>query len=206
MAELTAKDIENYEKLKTAFGKLNYTAGTPIREITNSVKAKLQETLSDDTNELRTRVDLVDGYLKIHSLLVPNKPEDVQEIKNLNEELDRSLKVVEDETLELTGDIETFAADSLFLKFLPLGDFKKWTEALFSDRDPNLTESQVNELTLAWGKSVGKFVEDARKKDDPLGQVKPGKPETFASFFRIHSELENLYSELADTEKFQSSR
>jgi hypothetical protein len=205
MAELTPKDRENYEKLKIAFVKLGYLT-TPIKEITNSVKTKLQETLNDETRELRTRVDLVDGYLKIHSLLVSDKPEDVQDIKNLNEELNRSLKVVEDETVELTEEIENFSSDPLFLKFLPPGDFKKWTKALLGDRDPNLNEKQVNQLIQAWGKSVQQFVEDARKKDEPSGEVIPGKPETFASFFRIHNELETLYSSLADTEAFQESR
>lgn len=214
MAELTSQDRENYTELKTAFNALHtrYQADcsipVPIQGITQSANDRLLEVdkLNNDTGELRERVDLIDGYFKFHALLLPNNSEDVQEIKNLNEELNRSLKVVEDETVDLTEEIESFSADHLFLEFLPLDNFKKWTEALLSERDPKLDETQINQLIQTWGKSVQKFVEDARKKGDPLGKVTPGESETFASFFSIHNELETLYSRLADTETVQGSR
>jgi hypothetical protein len=211
MAELTLEDRENYELLKSAFAGLNYP-DTRLNLITQSVNAELNKNLENDTTKLRERIDLVDGYLKIHALILPNKSADVQGIVNLIHELNRSLKVVEDETLELTDEVESFCDDSLFLEFfdkLPSPDYtpavikqlKNWTEALLSDRVPNLNETQINQLIQAWGKIIEKFVEDART----TGDVEPGEPETFAHFFCIHSELENLYTKLGDTEIVQNS-
>lgn len=208
MAELTQEDRDNHGKLKEAFGKLNDNDDR-IKPIALLVKNALVPELSNDTGELRKRVDIVDGYLKIRALLSPGKVGDIQAIKTLNEGLNRSLKVVEGEKLELTEDIESFSSDPLFLTFLDglqSSDLKKWTEALLRDRDPNLTEEQVSLLIQAWGKAVQKFVEDARKKGEPGTQIDPGAPETFASFFSIHNELTRLYSRLADTETVQSSR
>jgi hypothetical protein len=205
MAELIPEDRENYENLKTAFAKLNYP-GDKIQAITQSVNTELKKNLDNDTIELRKRVDLVDGYLKIHAVLLPDKSADVQEVLNLNNQLNRSLKVVEGETLDLTNEIESVYSDSLFLEFLEDEQLKKMTEALLSDRDPNLHEQDINKLIQAWGKAVQKFVDDARKKGGKDDRVTPGKPETFAHFFGIQNELETLYSRLADTDTVQRTR
>ncbi|GAB1539797.1 hypothetical protein NUACC21_24640 [Scytonema sp. NUACC21] len=209
MAELTQEDREIYEKLKVAFATLNYPS-TPIGQITTSVKNELQKTLNNDTGELRRRVDLVNGYLKIQALLSPDKSADVREIVNLNNQLDRSLKVVEDEIVDLTNEIEIISSDSLLLQFLRRlscsQNLINWTEALLSDRDPNLTEEQTKQLIQSWGQAVHKFVDDARKKDESCDRVTPGEPETFANFFGIHNELETLYSRLADTDTVQRAR
>jgi hypothetical protein len=210
MAELTPQDRENYEKLQKAFQKLNdgIVFTSPIKNITDSVNKVLNpvlKSLINDTGELRKKVDLVDGYLTIQALLIPNDSAVVQEIANLNEALKRSLKVVEDETIDLTDEIESFCSDSLFFKSLD-APFKQLTEALLNDRSPDLNETNINPLIQAWGKAVQKFVDDARKKGEQNGKVTPGEPETFASFFCIHNQLETLYSRLADTETVQRSR
>jgi hypothetical protein len=210
MAELTQEDRENYEKLKAAFNSLNGKEIPSIQGITESVNNEIRKPLNNDTGELRTRVDLVNGYLKIQTLVEPDKSADVQEILNLNNQLNRSLKVVEDERLVLTDEIESIYFDSLFLQFLRKlscsQNFVTWTEALLSDRDPNLTEQQINQLIQSWGQAVQKFVDDARKKGESYDQVTPGDPETFANFFSIHNELETLYSRLADTNTVQRTR
>jgi hypothetical protein len=208
MAKLTPEDRENYKKLKEAFKKLGYQNQPPISELTGKTNNELNINLNDDTSELRRRINLVDSYLKFHALFLPEKSADIQEILGLNEQIDRSLKVVEDKILNSTDEIEDFQPDSLFLGFIPSGtngNLQKWTKILIDDRDPNLKEEQIDSLTQAWEIAVSTFVEDARKPKSG-GQVEPGQPDTFAHFFRIHKELEILYSRLADTETVQSSR
>lgn len=222
MAELTLEDRENYEKLKTAFAKLPYKFKEGnIKTILNQIITRLNST-PQNTDELKEAVTLVDGYLKIVSILdikpylIDQTDKNVEDVKNLHQEvlnfnnrLITSIKVVEETTLDLTDEIESFCSDSLFLEFLrklSTPDLVKLTEALLSERIPNLDDTQINQLIQAWGKVVHKFVEDARKKGEGNGRVTPGQSETFASFFCIHSELETLYTRLADTATVQQSR
>ena len=209
MAELTRQDIDNCNKLKEAFSTLSCSTPDVLQKLTNQLKMCLTK-LPKDTDELRRIVDLVDSYLNFYYLLLPDKLADVQDIKTLNEQIDSSLNAVEAEDLNLTDEIQNFSSDNLFLDFLTstdiktsTKDIKNWTTHLLANRDPHLNEVQVNQLIGAWSESVQKFVEDAREQG---GTVTPLQPETFAHFFWIHSELENLYSSLADTETVQGFR
>lgn len=205
MAELTQEDRDNYENLKTAFSKLNVQG--QLNQLKTTIFNQLPAVQAIiNTDELDKKVELVGSFLKIYSILSPEKLADVQEIVTLNNQLKRSLKVVKDETVDLTEEIESFSSDRLFLKFLSKDEFRSWTEALLSDRDPNLNDNQINQLIQAWGKSVQQFVEDARKKGSSPDEATPGQPETFASFFCIHNELETLYSRLGDIETVQRTR
>lgn len=214
MAKLTPEDRENYKKLQKAFQKLNYLNLPPISELTKKTNDELTINLNDDTSELRRRINLVNSYLGFHTLFLPDKSADIQDILGLNEQIDGSLNAIENETLNLTDDIEDFQPDSLFITFVEKSEAsppatptaKASTVILIDDRDPNLKEEQIDYLTQVWGKAISKFVEDARRKNETGGSVKPGQPETFAHFFRIHKELEILYGRLAKTEAVQSSR
>lgn len=213
MADLTEQDKKNYEKLQTAFKSLDTTKySEPIKAITSSIKTEIAKPLAitDDTNELRRRIDLVDSYLKFHALLLQDNAADVQDIIGLNEQIDIALNAIKDETINLTDDIENFQPDSLFIRFVEESEAsptaKASTVILIDDRVPNLKEEQIDYLTQVWGKAISKFVEDARRKNETGGSVNPGQSETFAHFFRIHKELEILYGRLANTEAVQSSR
>lgn len=218
MADLTEQDKKNYEKLQTAFKNLDTIKySEPSKAVTLSIKTEIAKPLAitDDTNELRRRIDLVDSYLKIHAFLVPpEKLLDIQDILDLNKQIDSSLNAIKNETLNLTDDIEIFQPDSLFITLVEASEASPpatptataSTVILIDDRAPNLKEEQIDYLTQVWGKAISKFVEDARRKNEKKGSVDPGQPETFAHFFRIHKELEILYGRLAKTEALQSSR
>jgi uncharacterized protein YihD (DUF1040 family) len=215
MAELTPEDRDNYGKLKDAIDQIenNTDNSKIISAVKNLVK---QPELVKSTEELSEIVEKLSSYWQVSSNLetpikfkkIAGKPDFEQQFSDAIENLKRSLKVVEDKKIDLTDEIEDFQPDSLFLEFIPNGtngDPQKWTKTLINDRDPNLDSGQIDRLTQSWGTAVSKFVEDARKPK-PGGEVEPGQPDTFAHFFRIHKELEILYSRLADTETVQSSR
>jgi hypothetical protein len=214
MAELTQQDLDNYNKLKKAFEKIPQTPPDPVLApikilIAGSVK---------NTEELSAIVNPLYSYWKVLSDLgIPLKFSDLeQQFSDSIENLKRSLKVVEDAKVDLTDEIEDFQPEALFLEFIkeveksltPEPSAKTLTEKLINEIDPNLNESQIGYLTTTWGTAVSAFVEDARKPKDPSktppdGKVEPRQPETFAYFFRIHKELEILYSRLADSETVQ---
>lgn len=235
MAELTPEDRENYEQLKQAAEKLQIATKNWLYSLNeNDSNQQILSGMTDkfigefpapkhltDTAQLQAVALLVDGYLITQQLFLREPQDDPQlqqpfeeletarrELANQNEELKRSLKVVEDETLDLIDEIESFCSDSQLLKFLgelKLTKVERLTEDLLGDRSAHLTKAEITHLIQAWGKAVDRFVLDARTKSriDPLV---PGDPTTLASFFCIHSELETLYSRLADTEAVQRFR
>jgi hypothetical protein len=234
MAELTQLDIENYRKLRDAFAKHNKDqdkTNEALKKIINEALEIAKE--PKNTDELRQKIDALELYLKILELLglelfkvdstqLLSNPKDEEEKRKLEqeffnsfEELKRSLKVVEADKVDLTDEIEEFQPDSLFLDFIKDitpsdANPKKWTETLIDDRNLNLRKQQIDRLIQAWGIAVNSFVEDARKRNEKKNgqddKVTPLQPETFAHFFRIHKELEVLYSRLADTDTAQKIR
>jgi hypothetical protein len=213
MADLTQQDLDNYNNLKEAFLKIKTINSD---EIIKAINQRISTTGSvKNTEKLSEIINPLYSYWKVSSDLgkpiefsgVPTESKKFeQQFSDAIENLQRSLQVLEDRKVDLTGKIEDFQPDSLFLRFIPggaNGKLQKWTKILIDDRDPNLKEEQINSLTQAWGTAVSAFAEDARK---PGKKVEPGQPDTFAHFFRIHKELEILYSRLADTETVQSSR
>ncbi len=224
MADLTKEDRDNYGRLKDAFSQLSV-----VDYKTDATLAKLAaliniDTISTDTDLLRQKIDSLDLYLKILEVraitldfMPTNKDEKTrlkQQLLDSFENLKRSLKVVEDEEIDLTDEIEEFKPEALFLEFIkkveltnppkfPNTSAEKPTEDLINDIDPNLSESQIEYLTNTWDAAISAFVEDARQEADTSGMVTPLEPTTFASFFRIHKELEILYSRLADSETVQ---
>jgi predicted nucleic acid-binding Zn-ribbon protein len=218
MAKLTEQDKKNYDKLKEAFKKID-----PKSESLSLKAAKDKITIDDipkETEALRERIERIERYIEFSNdfgnlIKFTGDGEDAgkfeQQFSDAIENLQRSLNVIEDEALDLTNEIEELQPDNLFLKFVANKKSKEWTRILIKNRDPNLEEEQIDQLTKSWGTAVSKFVEDARKPKDPTkhqpdGQVEPGQSDTFAHFFRIHKELEILYGRLADTEAVQSSR
>lgn len=218
MAELTEQDKKNYGKLQEAFAKLDFPPtntdeGKALETFRKTIKIDEQP---KDVEELREKIERLERYRAFSNdlgkpLKFQGNPEEAgkfqQQFLDSLEELKRSIEVIEDEILDLTEGIEKFQPDSLFLEFIPKTDLsqKQLTEDLINDLDPRLNEDQIGQLTKAWGKAVQKFIDDARKQNELDGQVTPGKPETFAHFFRIHKELEVLYSRLADSETVRES-
>jgi hypothetical protein len=234
MADLTPEDKENYGKLKDAFS-LRSVKGdnkTPDDETLQSL-VKLIDigTIPVSTDQLSQKINSLDLYFKVLKVqqtpleFAPANPNDnkeklEQQLLDSFENLKLSLKVVEDEKVDLTDEIEEFEPEALFLEFIdqiekpltpqPVPSAKESTEKLINEIDPNLNEIQIKYLTNTWSAAVTAFVEDARKTTvpkknppDPNDKVKPRQPETFAYFFRIHKELEILYSRLADSETVQ---
>jgi hypothetical protein len=204
MAKLTQEDIDNYSKLKLAFSKRklvdqsqnDFTENEVLENISILI---INEPTPSNTDQLRQTIDLFDTYLRILPIIDVELSFDktTDEIEKLKQEfssslenLKRSLKVIEDEILNTTDEVEEFQSDNFFLKFIE-GD------------DPDLNEVQIDLLTQAWGTAVDKFVQDATTNDVTTNPVEPGASITFASFFRIHKELEILYSRLADSETVQ---
>ncbi len=210
MAKLTQQDLDNFNKLTEALEKLK-TPDPNSDPIIKFVKERIIKSVKN-TEELSEIVNPLYSYWKVLSAVgkqIQFSPTSFeQKFSDAIENLKRSLQVVEDEKVDLTDEIEELQTDSLFFGLLKKQDprFQEWTQKLIDDRDPNLNENEIKQLTDAWGTAVQKFVEDARKEGESCDKVTPGKPETFASFFRIHNELEKLYSELADTETVQASR
>jgi hypothetical protein len=217
MAKLTQEDIDNYSKLKLAFSKRklvdqsqnDFTENEVLENISILI---INEPTPSNTDQLRQTIDLFDTYLRILPIIDVELSFDktTDEIEKLKQEfssslenLKRSLKVIEDEILNTTDEVEEFQSDNFFLKFIEGDDPKKWTKTLINDRDPDLNEVQIDLLTQAWGTAVDKFVQDATTNDVTTNPVEPGASITFASFFRIHKELEILYSRLADSETVQ---
>jgi hypothetical protein len=233
MADLTPEDKENYGKLQDAFSKRN-VAGDNIPPQDLTLKALVErieiKTIPTNTDLLRIIIDSLNLYFNVLELreidldFTPTSPDDKkrlnQQLLDSFENLKLSLKVVEDEKVDLTDEIEEFEPEALFLEFIdqiekpltpqPVPSAKESTEKLINEIDPNLNEIQIKYLTNTWSAAVTAFVEDARKTTvpkknppDPNDKVKPRQPETFAYFFRIHKELEILYSRLADSETVQ---
>jgi LPS O-antigen subunit length determinant protein (WzzB/FepE family) len=234
MADLTQKDIDNYNKLKEAFGKLNIlnsdntsvSANDSILSIKTNVEIGVIPT---ETEALSRKINLIDILLNIalaldKKIIFFNKGDDIgkidsdEKLKSNNEKFKRqfsdaiedikdSLQVVEAETLNLTNGLDKLRSDSLFLNFITTEKPKRWTQKLIDNIDPNLNEGDTKNLIEAWRIAVNLFTEDARKKNEKKdkkdGKVTPFKADTFAHFFRIHNELEILYSRLAETEIFQ---
>jgi hypothetical protein len=201
MAELTQQDLDNYNKLTEAFKKITIGNDQVLKAIDNLIPVTVPV---KNTEELSAIVSPLYSYWKVLSdLKTPLKfsPTNFeQQFSDAIENLKRSLEVVEDEELDLTDEIENFQPDSLFLDFIPGDDPQRWTKILIDDRDPNLDSGEIDQLTQSWRTAVDKFVKDAIQKNELGSKVNPGEPDTFASFFRIHKELEILYSRLADTE------
>lgn len=212
MAELTEQDKKNYEKLKEAFAQLYLPQSDILGEeaVLTKVREKIKiEQSPKDTEELREKIERLERYQEFSDDLEKpltfkrtssEKPEKFeQQFLDSLEELKRSLKVIEDEILGLTEGIEKFQPDSLFFKFIAALNPKQWTTELINNLDPLLDEGKVGELTNEWGNAVTTFVEDARKNEGQVDEAIPRQPKTFAHFFRIHKELEVLYSRLADS-------
>ncbi len=238
MAKLTPEDRENYNNLKEAFSQRSVLLEATDLTLKALVPLIDIEKIPTNTDFLHQKIDSLDLYLKVLEIqktsldFNPTNKSNPDEKKKLNQhffdslrELKRSLKVVEDENLDLTDEVESFRSDTLILEFLPKTDdnyelAKQSTEKLLNNQDPNFSEKQINKLIQAWEIAISKFVEDARKpkpiensavveskrKLGSGGQVEPGQPDTFAHFFRIHKELEILYGRLADTEAIQLSK
>jgi hypothetical protein len=231
MAKLTPEDKENYRKLAVAFAELKVVdmSGTAVAEnseldsILSEIRSKINifniGQVPESTEDISSNIDVLSIYLGViftlgNDIVFVDPPVTTQN-QNTNENfkqqfsdaienLKRSLKVVEDEEIDLTDEVENFQPDNLFLSFVDTA-YQGYTQILINDRDPNLQESDINELTQAWGTAVDKFVRDARNSEEPGEQdtLQPGNLTTFASFFRIHKELEILYSRLADSETVQ---
>jgi hypothetical protein len=209
MAELTQQDLDNYNKLKKAFEKITKTNQTDL--VIEAIKTLITGNVKN-TEELSAIVNPLYSYWKVLSSLgKPLQFSDLeQQFSDSIENLKRSLKVLEDRKVDLTDGIEDFQPDSLFLKFIE-GEPKQFTTNLIKDRDTNLTEKEIDQLTQAWAMAVSDFVKHARtlksaRKVEVEVELEPGQPDTFVHFFRIHKELEILYSRLANTETVQSSR
>jgi hypothetical protein len=224
MAKLTQEDIDNYGNLKAAFEKLDISSeGQNLKPVLRQFREqiiKISQT-PNNTEELHQKIERIERYRDFSDDLGSpiefkgNSEEESRKLKqqfsDAIENLKRSLKVLEDEEIDLTDEIETFQLDNLFIKFIlqvennppPNPSAKKSTEDLINDIDPNLNESQIEYLTNTWETAISAFVEDARQEADTNGMVTPLEPTTFASFFRIHKELEILYSRLADSETVQ---
>lgn len=223
MADLTQKDIDNYNKLKGAFGNIKFDDHTtdptldPIKKIREKIGVNK---LPVDTEELRHKLDLLDLYVKVSFVLektiifngkTPEEAEkNKQKFSDAIEDLKDSLEVVEAENLDLTEDIERLRPDSLFFDFIAPGDSQTWTKKLIDNLDLNLSQDATFQLLGAWGTAVNLFTENARQKNEKLPDksvdVTPFRSDTFAHFFRIHKELEILYGKLAETETFQKYR
>jgi hypothetical protein len=226
MAELTQQDIDNFDKLKEALTNLKVNSNSSKDPIITTIKQRIPATIKK-TEELSEIVNPLYSYWQVLSAVgtpiqfnetPPESKKFEQKFSDAIENLKRSLKVVEADKVDLTGEIEEFQPDSLFLDFIKDAFPKdtnpqKWTETLIVNGNLNLAEEQINQLIQAWGIGVNLFVDDARKKNEKKdakdgkdGKVTPLQPETFAHFFRIHKELEVLYSRLADTNTAQKIR
>lgn len=206
MAELTTEDRNNYKKLIDAFGKvLNPDSAYVLRILLNHpIK---------NTADLHQKIDLLDIYLEMQSEAsqVLEFSEDAeQQFVDSFEKLKRSLEAVESEAFDLTDGVEDSSSISLILGILrkisnPAIEkiYIKSTKILLKNGDFDSNTVDINKLTKAWGIAASTFVDDASSEKD--GGVIPLQPAAFVSFFRIHSELENLYSNLTDTGIFQAS-
>ncbi|MDM9580115.1 hypothetical protein [Nostoc sp. GT001] len=222
MAELTAKDKNNYEDLKKVFSKHN-TTKDENEVLKHSLNVLNIDTNPNNTDELRQKIEELEFYLKILKRLGeelfkvdatklssnPKNKEEKEKLEqdflNLLTELKYSFKVVAEKPLDSTGEIEELCSNSVILGFLQDTDIvvKQNTQALLENRIPNLSEEQINNLTSAWGTAINEFVEDARQsggKLEPANPEEPGTQKTLANFFCLHNELELIYSRLADTE------
>jgi hypothetical protein len=153
-----------------------------------------------------TNVDKIDTDEKLKS----NNEKLTQQFLDAIKDLKDSLQVVEAENLDLTDGLDKLRPDSLFIGFVPSASKGK-TQNLIDNIDFNLSEAETIVLISDWRTAVNLFTEDAHKRnekkaDGTAGEVTPFKADTFAHFFRIHKELEILYSRLAETETFQESR
>ena len=208
MPELTAQDIESYQKLYDAGQKLRDLLNVPtLKELTSTFFSNLPkpEKLSS-FEQLQSQVELTGGYLTMYQLFataieaIPAKAainEASQKLLIQYTQLKVSLEAVDEDFLD---DVTTTCSDPLFIGLLTdTTDFtvKTWTNQILSDQAPALTDSEVEKLINAWGTAVTKFVEDARKKDEGGSRVNPGQSTTIAHFFCIHEQLEGLYSELS---------
>jgi hypothetical protein len=208
MPELTSQDRESYQKLYMAATKLNSEIAkkttadfTILKSLTTQfLKSLLKPEDLSSFEQLQSRVELTGGYLVMYQLFVDaleqnstttdGIDQESQELRKQYNQLKLSLAEVDDDFLD---GLSTPCSDPLFLSLLTDKSVKKWTDQILSDRLPALTDSEVQTLTKAWGTAVAKFVEDARTQ----GAVVPGKAETIAQFFCIHSQLEDLYSTLS---------
>lgn len=219
MPELTPQDRESYQKLYKAAEALNKTIphgeqGTKInssftlKELTSAFFSKLTHPDDDSFSfeQLPAQVELTGGYLAMYRLFTqaidsiadPAKKADInkhyQELLKQYNQIKVSLDAVDDDILE---DVTIPYSDPLFLSLLPKepGNVKKWTEHLMANQSPALTDSEIQQLIVAWENAVTAFVEDAENQSQ--GNVDPGKTDTIAHFFCIHEQLEGLYSELS---------
>jgi hypothetical protein len=230
MAKLTPEDEKKYEDLQNAFSKHNNERDKDptVMLILTSIGI---ETKPLNTGELRQKIDALDIYLKILDLLDvelfrvltptppvdPKKEEEKEKIKrvffNSFDYLKNSLKVVENEDLNLTGEIEDKQLSRVILEFVndtTEEKNKSLTKSLLDGSQPDLTETQIKQLITSWGSAVSMFVKDASNGDDVNGKFKPADlldpantQKTLAAFFCIHNELEILYTNLADNETVQ---
>jgi hypothetical protein len=210
MADLTPQDRESYGKLRNAVRALNekiekIPAATAdlLKQLIAALLTQLPENL-ETLAELEEQLAKVDGYLLMQNLLLETLKlsgdraiaQASQNVSNQSKQIKASLQDIEDADLSKLDDLNPPCADALFLGFIT-GEAKTWTEKLLDGYPPNLSSIQIKQLTDAWGTAVRAFVEDARKKKEPQGQVKPGKPDTIMHFFCIHEELEALYDNLS---------
>jgi hypothetical protein len=214
MAELTTENKNDYQKLQTAF----LAIGNPQDEFYKNISVDIKPVDGDtktprNIEELRATINKINLYIELQSILGKtitfggsNVEASKQEFWDSLEKLRVFLNAVGSEALDLTTGIKKEIVESLLLAYIDKGkkDVIKQTKKLLNNDSISLTEEQIKELIKTWEIATGAFVKDALHQDIPLDEVIPLTPKNFAYFFRVHDELENLYSNLANTEKYQS--
>ncbi|MBU7587369.1 MAG: hypothetical protein KAF91_31825 [Nostoc sp. TH1S01] len=154
--------------------------------------SSIQEKINQAIQELRTQYNqLKESLAKVGNNFAENVS--LEEIGDKSSE-NVSLEVVGNNFSEQEKIPDS---DALFLKLLGNQDIKDQTKQLLSDRRlPK--DCNVQNLIDAWGEAVKAFVEDPVKASTNKAKIKvtPGETETIANFFRIHDQLERLYSKL----------
>jgi hypothetical protein len=211
MAELTQLDIDNYKELQKAFHKTEAISDNiypAVKDLLKPFDGSLQ-----DTQELQRRIESLDFYLKLLINLgrdisfTGNKDEsENSRLKFFNsfDNIKRSLEALNNEFIDLDDEMKYFTSDNLFLEFIgkvSLVD-KEVTRKLLAGSDPGLDDKKIDALIQTWNTAIGLFVEDARNNTNSKtvpDSLIPLKPMTFVHFFRLHDNLEKVYSKLAST-------
>jgi hypothetical protein len=190
---------ETNKEAKAKVGTLKFFDGI-LRSSINPSPSSL-----DEESQLGRLVSEIQGYqvlterfvLELGALTVTDQlleEEASRKRSNLFETLDR----VQNWLLAQAGRTSPSAFDACtrqFLERMQAGRELALTQQLFNNRSPELMESDLLNLTNAWGNVVSSFVEDAQvtNTDD---KVIIGDSKTIESFFCIHERLETLYSRL----------
>ncbi len=196
------------EKAKASGDKEAENKVTTLKFFDEVLRSSIQSTIAKNTDlgrlvsEIRGYQGLTERFFsELRELTVKDQPLENNVVKK-RDELFQVLDQVQQWSLANAGEISPSEFGTCTEQFLDRMDVGSkalsFTQQLFKNQQLELAESDLKNVTDAWGNVVSSFVKDAQDTTGASDKLKIGDPATIASFFCIQNRLETLYGLLGN--------